>query len=74
MGKRVFQQTLNMYKTIVLILDNNKITADEIAGKLQLTKRSIENYISKFKEKRYIERVGSDKTGYWKILKQDIDE
>ena len=74
MGKRVFQQTLNMYKTIVLILDNNKITADEIAGKLQLTKRSIENYISKLKEKRYIERVRSDKTGYWKILKQDIDE
>ncbi len=63
-----------MYKTIVLILDNNKITADEIAEKLQLTKRSIENYISKLKEKRYIERVGSDKTGYWKILKQDIDE
>ncbi|MEY3452014.1 MAG: hypothetical protein RL711_1842, partial [Bacteroidota bacterium] len=58
----------------VLILDNNKITADEIAGKLQLTKRSIENYISKLKEKRYIERVGSDKTGYWKILKQEIDE
>ena len=56
------------------MLDNNKITADEIAGKLQLTKRSIENYISKLKEKRYIERVGSDKTGYWKILKQEIDE
>jgi ATP-dependent DNA helicase RecG len=65
---------VDMYKTIVLILDNNKITADEIAEKLQLTKRSIENYISKLKEKRYIERVGSDKTGYWKILKQDIDE
>lgn len=56
------------------MLDNNKITADEIAGKLQLTKRSIENYISKLKENRFIERVGSDKTGYWKILKQEINE
>ena len=39
-----------------------------MAQKLLKPVRTIENNLRQLKEKDVIARVGSDKTGYWKIL------
>ena len=61
---------INVLKTACLVYKNPKISAKEIAEKLSVTKRSAENYLSKLKSEKYIERVGSKKTGYWKVIKR----
>ena len=61
---------VNILNTAWLIYKKPNITAQEIAEKLSVTKRSAENYFSKLKTAQYIKRVGSDKTGHWKIIKK----
>lgn len=53
-----------------LIKENNKITATEISKRLKISLSTAKRKIKKLKEKRIIERVGSDKTGYWKIIEK----
>ncbi|OQX77237.1 MAG: cell filamentation protein Fic [Bacteroidetes bacterium 4484_249] len=53
-----------------LIMQNNKITATEISEFLNISLSTAKRKIKKLKEKGKIERVGSDKTGYWKIIEQ----
>lgn len=62
---------LNMSESKVLdeIKNNSKITANELANKLNFSEPYIEKIIKKLKQEEYIERVGSNKTGYWKIVK-----
>ena len=43
----------------------------DIAMKLRVSEPTIKRNIDVLKEKGYIERVGSKKTGHWKILKND---
>jgi len=55
-------------KTIIsLIKENQHIKIFEMAQILQKPVRTIENNISGLKEKGIISRIGSKKTGYWKI-------
>jgi len=51
-----------------LITQNNKITALEISDLLKISLSTVKRKIKNLKEKRIIERIGSDKTGYWKII------
>ena len=46
---------------------NPKITIIELAKQLQKSDRAIKNNINKLKTAGLVERVGSDKTGCWKI-------
>ena len=50
-----------------LIKENQHIRVFEMAQKLLKPVRTIENNISLLKEKGIISRIGSKKTGYWKI-------
>ncbi len=59
----------NILQTLMLINNNSNITAKEIAENLKVSKRSVENYLSRLKANNFLERVGSDKTGCWKIKK-----
>ena len=52
-----------------LIKSNNNITREDLSNELNLSIRTVDRYIKKLKEDGYIERVGSDKAGHWKILK-----
>ena len=52
---------------IVLIRENPNIRTFDMAQKLLKPVRTIENNLSQLKEKGIITRVGSKKTGYWKI-------
>ena len=51
-----------------LIKQNNKITATEICEKLNISLSTTKRRIKGLKESGKIERIGSDKTGYWKIV------
>ena len=50
------------------IRNNPNITKPQIAAALGLGKTTVDNGISALKRKGYIERVGSNKTGWWKIV------
>ena len=53
-----------------LIKQNNKITATEISERLKISLSTAKRKIKELKEQEKIERSGSDKTGYWKIIEQ----
>lgn len=57
----------NNIAVLQLIIKNNKITQEEISNKLKKSKVSVYKNIKKLKELDIIERIGSDKNGYWKV-------
>ena len=52
-----------------LLIKNNKYTRNELADKTSKTVRTIQRTLDSLKDKNCIERIGSDKNGYWKIVK-----
>lgn len=48
---------------------NNKITTSELVEKMKISEGYVEKIIRKLKQEGYIERVGSNKNGHWKVLK-----
>ena len=59
-------------KILELIEQNQNITQKEIVSKLKTTVRTIERNINVLKEKEILQRIGTDKVGYWKIRKNTI--
>lgn len=55
-------------KVLELIRDNPSITQPQLAIKLGLGKTAIQNSIVFLKKNGYIERVGSNKRGYWNVI------
>ncbi len=56
-------------KIIESLLNDPTLTAEKISIIIDKTKRTAERYLKALQEKGYVERSGSDKTGYWKIIK-----
>lgn len=54
-------------KIVRLIMDNPKISKREMSEAIGISTTAIDNNIKSLKEKDIIERIGSDRTGYWKI-------
>jgi fido (protein-threonine AMPylation protein)/biotin operon repressor len=54
-----------------LIKQNNKITAAEISERLNISLSTAKRKIKKLKDKGIVERIGSDKTGYWKLFNNE---
>ena len=50
-----------------LIKADPGITLDELALKLNKSRRTITRYIKKFQDEGVISRIGSDKTGFWRV-------
>ena len=48
---------------------NPNITQVELSNKLSVSRRTISTLLAHLKERGKIERVGSDRKGYWKLLK-----
>ena len=70
-GKKVGdKKTLNSrrQKIIAEMRDNPNITTAELHSILGVSETAVENNISFLRENGYIERVGSKKAGYWKVL------
>lgn len=57
------------YNVLNLIQENSRITAEQISQKLGVSLRTAKRRIKELKDNNKIIRVGSDKSGYWKILK-----
>lgn len=53
-----------------LVKQNKNITATEISERLNISLSTAKRKIKELKEKGIVERIGSDKTGYWKIIGQ----
>ena len=51
------------------IIKNPQITATELSIMIEKSKRTAERHIKALQVKGYIIREGSNKTGYWKVLK-----
>jgi predicted HTH transcriptional regulator len=54
-------------KLLELLKTNGGLTAAELADKLDVDSRTIERGLKKLRNDNVIERIGSDKTGEWKI-------
>lgn len=50
------------------IKQNPNITRADMVKKLNISARTIDRIIKSLKDKRAIERIGSDKTGQWRII------
>ena len=51
-----------------MIEEEPKISAATVALNLEVSERMARSYFAKLKEMGYIERRGSNKSGFWKIL------
>ena len=53
-----------VYKSVK---NNPNITVRQLSEETGISIRTIQRILSKLKESEIITRVGSDKTGYWKV-------
>ena len=61
-----------MYLLIIKLITNKpNITQEELARLLDVNKRTIIRNFKVLIDKNYIERVGANKNGYWKINKNE---
>jgi len=51
-----------------LIQQDNKITANEISERLKISLSTVRRRIKALKDDGKIVRIGSDKTGHWKVI------
>jgi len=66
-GNKVGNLTDNQKRIVEQIQSNNKISASKLAGVVGISKRKIEENLSKLKEQGILERVGGTR-GYWNLL------
>ena len=59
--------TKNQKYILLLIKENPNITATKLSETVGIKKRNIEKHLTYLKDIGLIERIGSDKTGYWQI-------
>ena len=58
-------------KMLLYILDEQKdVTIKDIAKKLNKSETTVKRYIIELREKGYIERIGSNRCGLWKVVKK----
>lgn len=55
------------WHVLAIIQRNPQSTVNEICGQLELKERQVYKHISLLKSLGLIVRVGSNKTGYWKV-------
>lgn len=70
-GDKSTEFSLNHTQVCILaeIRNNPNVTKPQLTELLKLGKTTIDKGITVLKKYRYIERTGSNKSGYWKVLK-----
>jgi len=51
---------------------NNNISKRELSELIKLSKTGVDNHIARLKELGILEREGSDRAGYWKIIYKEV--
>ena len=64
----IFPLTKLQQEIVNILLEKSNLTQADIAKKLKVSRQSIATNIKELKKNNVIERVGSNKKGYWKIL------
>jgi ATP-dependent DNA helicase RecG len=60
--------TKRQIEILQLIRENPKISRKKLSEELSINPSAIQKHIERLKKKIFIERIGPDKGGYWKIL------
>ena len=61
--------TANQHRILETLLQKPHMTALEIAEIVGISKRKIEQNIASLKKTGRLRRIGSRKTGHWKVVK-----
>lgn len=56
-------------RILELLILNKDETAESLAGKISVSKRTIERALASLQSKNYVERVGSRRDGFWLVIK-----
>ena len=71
-GKNAGEVYVNLNRTqkeiVILLLENQKITQEEIGKVLNRDISTIQRNMKKLQKEKLIERIGSTTAGYWKVL------
>jgi fido (protein-threonine AMPylation protein) len=69
----VKQQADTVNDTVFSLIEhNNRITATEISQRLKMSLSTVRRKIKELKNDGKIERIGSDKTGYWRLAEKSV--
>ena len=60
----------NQNLILQLLLEDKELSIEKMAESVGITTRSVERNISILKDKGFLERVGSDRAGYWKVTSE----
>ena len=62
-------------RLLELITENNQITREELSGQLGIRINCVKQQILKLKKEGFLERVGDNRTGFWKTKeKRNIEQ
>jgi len=53
------------------MMDNAHVSAKELSKIVNISQRKVEENISKLKKKGILQRIGSPRSGYWKVINLD---
>ena len=59
-------------KILDIVIADPSITLDKIADRISITRRSVERQVTKLRNRGILIHEGSDKTGYWCVMPQNI--
>lgn len=63
--------TENQNKILELLHNQSKMSMNELAENIGISKRKILNNINKLRELGFLQRIGNNKTGYWQVIHKD---
>lgn len=68
-NKCLSDKTASSLEIIALVRNNPRITTQEIADKLKLSRRTIRKQIAKLRNSGKLQHIGPNKGGHWEIVK-----
>ena len=70
-GKNLFNNDLseNEKRVLLELINNPSIPYDTLVVELKISRRTVSMVFETLVKKGYIQRVGTNKKGYWKVIK-----
>ena len=70
-GKNLFNNDLseNEKRVLLELINNPSIPYDTLVVELKISRRTVSRVFESLVKKWYIQRVGTNKKGYWKVIK-----
>jgi len=69
LGGQKIKITKRQQEVMNVILENKRLTRREIADALKINESAVQKHINQLKSKKIIQRIGSDREGYWKVIR-----